>query len=594
MAECHVDRDVHQIPLPCLDGPGELHEGADVEALVPRHAVGPGDRLGGPAEGRGTGRRSAARQQEERHRATRSGDEENGEEEEQGDAALPATRPMATAIINEEASGDVLSMRLQIQQLKAQPSRGGKRKLAEGSDSERHSKAPKGIVIRERPAAPTFSSRSLEEDSSSQQEPQALHDEIPKYQKMGSSSDHDLERKVMSSPSRTSSGSLEETDDVNFDQLLVAESEEAVRTEIAAEREHVEEDDVRGSGEQLLRVSVAGSKVQNLTRFHIYDLDHIVKFMKLDWGQQEVKDVDIAQNQEDVAEEVHQDQIYVAQEDVLPEQFIFSPPSIPVVDSFVGSKIPHNSSPQIPQSHFAPSMQNLPSSSTASDSIPPALLTFLEKQFASVHNSLDSLNTKLAEPASQFDTRLEFIENYLQTNINGQEQSYIFTKVRSDQLVQTIGYVFDKAAFTQAKIFDKIENIAQELQQNADSFNAIPGLATSLRLILHRMNFLRVNNEDISKDLQLMRDEFNKVWRMHDINEYDDSNQATSSAVAPTMPHGVDNVPVVIEAQIEKLTDFLNVKFNAVQIYLNENYEDLNFYLSRIEDRLFPRHPPPP
>ncbi|MQM08265.1 hypothetical protein Taro_041121, partial [Colocasia esculenta] len=460
----------------------------------------------------------------------------------------------------------------------AQPSRGGKRKLAEGSDSERHSKAPKGIVIRERHAAPTFSSRrfshpriakeknfakgkkksefvdlgSSEEDSSSQQEPQALRDESPKYQTTGSGSDHDLERKVMSSPSQTSSGSLEETDDVFFDQLLVAESEEAVRTEIAAEREHAEEDDVRGSEEQvseqeeksdeeeidsdgeeaihtpskakrmmidnkpilhpriinindegmaalvpellemlefqgwsefvsmhrsyyallvkelfrnmiskkqclvsnvrgvhieltianvsqllkipnegvipqnfdvnaheafsvlaglphdvldvnqtnvsnlnanrfppahrllhhwcttiltpqgggrqrvttlqrnlmfclikkvkinlatifyqliqeatipklrrslpyathlssvlqLLRVSVAGSKVQNLTRFHIYDLDHIVKFMKLDWGQQEVDDVDVAQNQEDVVEEVHQDQTNVAQEEV--------------------------------------------------------------------------------------------------------------------------------------------------------------------------------------------------------------------------------------------------------------------------------------
>ncbi|MQM14027.1 hypothetical protein Taro_046955 [Colocasia esculenta] len=68
----------------------------------------------------------------------------------------------------------------------------------------------------------------------------------------------------------------------------------------------------------------------------------------------------------------------------------------------------------------------------------------------------------------------------------------------------------------------------------------------------------------MSHNLKLMRHEFNKVWKLHDETDTAESNQATSSAAVPPMPHGVDHVPIVLEAQFEKLQDFLNTRFNAM------------------------------
>ncbi|MQL97296.1 hypothetical protein Taro_029984 [Colocasia esculenta] len=151
-----------------------------------------------------------------------------------------------------------------------------------------------------------------------------------------------------------------------------------------------------------------------------------------------------------------------------------------------------------------------------------------------------------------------------------------------------------QAEYTQVEIYDKIQPIEEALQKGVDKVNELPSLIQTVQQISQRMNTLWGYNEDISNKLQLVRDEFNQVWKLHDTYDSADSNQATSSAVAPTMPHRVDHLPVVIDQQFANLKEFVGLKINVSDYFLRDHYSDIHYRLSRIEHQLFPQKPPPP
>ncbi|MQL81448.1 hypothetical protein Taro_013907 [Colocasia esculenta] len=307
-----------------------------------------------------------------------------------------------------------------------------------------------------------------DENASSQQGSKSSSEESPNSQgtNKGSGSQHVQER--LSNPSPKTSGNevvpSEESEEDNYGQLLVEEENvsskhneeednedeinengsEEQTPDVEQEEEESEHSDYDSDDEEALYtpsrakrmsignksllhpriindhdegISVAGSKVQKISRFHMYDLDHIVKIMKLNLGPQENTNAVMELEQAHLAREEHQGQDHDLPEENLLEESppIPSPSFVPTYD-VPEVDPPHISPPHIPYSEYAPSVHDIPSSSTPTASIPPTLITFLEEQFASVHQSLNLLNTKMDEQASNFDSRLEMSEQHLQAN----------------------------------------------------------------------------------------------------------------------------------------------------------------------------------
>ncbi|MQM01658.1 hypothetical protein Taro_034416, partial [Colocasia esculenta] len=85
-----------------------------------------------------------------------------------------------------------------------------------------------------------------------------------------------------------------------------------------------------------------------------------------------------------------------------------------------------------------------------------------------------------------------------------------------------------------------------------------------------------------------MKFDFEQVWKPHGDSETTESHHATSSTTAPPMPHGVDHILVVVSNKLGEIQSFLDTMLNAIQIYLRENYDDLEVEEDITGTRLLP------